>query len=308
MGLDVTATAAASHSAFGLTIQSELKFPELPLLDGVATDPADVRVTLGEVDHPKLVRADSGSVVYAGPAEYYLTFDLVDIAIRDGRDVVVSPTGDVPNEILRHVVLGPAFNHLLHQRGHFVLHGSVVEVDGAAVAFLGESGQGKTTTAMAFLLDGHRVLSDDVTPVVTGRDGPAVRSGYPAIKLDSEVVDRFDVPVGEPQHICDRREKHFYPLPYDQPADPVPLDRVYVLADADRVAISEVTAARRVMTLVENTYTIGLLDDDATASSNFSQCASLASAIPVKRLERPRDFDTLPQLVERVIDDLETPC
>lgn len=307
MRLDVTVPAAASYSAFGLTVQSDLELPELPLRDGAANDRADVSVTLGELDCPELAGADSGSVVHAGPDEYYLTFDLVDIAIRDGREIVVSPTGAVPSEILRHVVLGPAFNHLLHQRGHFVLHGSVVEVDGAAVAFLGDSGQGKTTTAMAFLLDGHRVLSDDVTPVVAGRDGPAVRSGYSAIKLDPAVVDRFDVPVGEPQHICERRDKHFYPLPYDQPAEPVPIDRVYVLADADRVAVGEMTAARRVMTLVENTYTVGLLDDDATASSNFSQCAALASAIPVKLLERPRDFDTLPQLVERVIDDLETP-
>lgn len=304
----VKATSGPSCSAFGLTVRSDLDLPELPRRDGPADEPTDVTITVGEVNRPGLTAADNGTVEYAGPAEYYLTYELVDVAVRDGCEIVVEPKGDVPHEILRHVVLGPAFNHLLHQRGHFVLHASVVAVDGAAVAFLGDSGQGKTTTAMAFLLESHRVLSDDVATIVSGDSGPAVRGGYPAIKLDPAVVDRFDVPVGEPRRISDAREQHFYPLPYEQPSEPVSLDRIYVLEDADRLEVAEMRPNMRIMELIENTYTVGLLSDDATAVSNFGQCADLASAVAVKRLRRPRDLDELPRLVDRVIDDLDAPC
>ncbi|MFO7926259.1 MAG: hypothetical protein ACQET5_07105 [Halobacteriota archaeon] len=299
------ATSARSYSAFGLTVRSDLDLPELPRQDGSAGERADVAITVGEIDRPELTECDDGTVEYAGPDEYYLTYEVVDVAVRDGREIVVAPKGDVPNEILRHVVLGPAFNHLLHQRGHFVLHASVVDVDGSAVAFLGESGQGKTTTAMAFLLEGYRVLSDDVATIAFGDDGPAVRSGYPAIKLDPAVVDRFDVPVGEPREISDARERHFYPLPYEQPSEPVRLERSYVLEDAERFEIADFRPEMRMMKLIENTYTAGLLSDDATAVSNFGQCAELAAAIDVKHLRRPRDLEELPRLVERVIEDLE---
>ncbi|WP_435093007.1 hypothetical protein [Halorubrum sp. N11] len=302
------ATSEPSYSAFGLTVRSDLDLPELPRQDGPANEPTDVTVTVGGVNRPGLAAATNGTVEHAGPTEYYLTYELVDVAVRDGREIVVDPKGDVPREILRHVVLGPAFNHLLHQRGHFVLHASVVEVDGTAVAFLGDSGQGKTTTAMAFLLEGHRVLSDDVATIVSGDTGPAVRGGYPAIKLDPAVVERFDVPVGEPQGISDARERHFYPLPYEQPSEPVSLARVYVLEDANRLEITGMRPKTGIMKLIENTYTTGLLSDDATAVSNFDRCADLASAVPVKHLRRPRDLNGLSRLVNQVIDDLDAPC
>lgn len=304
----MSATATPSYAAFGLTVRSDLDLPELPRRERAASERADVTITVGEIDRPEVARADEGTIEYVGPDEYHLTFEVVDVAIRDGREIVVAPKGDVPNEILRHVVLGPAFNHLLHQRGHFVLHASVVDVDGSAVAFLGESGQGKTTTAMAFLLEGYRVLSDDVATIAFGDDGPAVRGGYPAIKLDPAVVDRFDVPVGEPRGISDARERHFHPLPYEQPSEPVRLERVYVLEDGERFEIADFRPEMQMMKLIENTYTAGLLSDDATAVSNFGQCAELAATVDVKRLRRPRDLEGLPRLVERVIGDLEATC
>jgi energy-coupling factor transporter ATP-binding protein EcfA2 len=45
------------------------------------------------------------------------------------------------------------------------LHAATVEVDGEAVSFAGPSGAGKSTLADAFARHGHRVLSDDVSPV-----------------------------------------------------------------------------------------------------------------------------------------------
>lgn len=302
------ATSEPAYSAFGLTVRSAIELPELPRRDDPADEGTDVRIAVGEVDRPGFEATDNGTVEHAGPTEYYLTYELVDIAVRGGREIVVDPKGNVPHEILRHVVLGPAFNYLLHQRGHFVLHASVVEVDGAAVAFLGDSGQGKTTTAMAFLPAGYRVLSDDVATIASGEGAHSVRGGYPAIKLDPSVVDRFDLPVGEPRRITDARERHFYPLPYEQPSDPVPLDRVYVLQDADRLAIAEMRPEMRIMKLIENTYTTGLLRDDGTAVSNFDRCAALASSVAVKRLRRPRNLDGLPRLVDRVLEDLDEPC
>lgn len=300
----MTVTSARYYSAFGLTVRSELELPELPRSERQSPGDADVVVRWGSFDTP--AETDGATVDYSGPDEYHLLYEVATVRIQDGREIVVDAEDDAPHEILRHVVLGPAFNYLLHQRGHFVLHASTVAVGETAVTFLGESGQGKTTTAMAFLLEGYPVLSDDVATIEFATGGPTVRSGYPAIKLNPAVVDRFDVPVDEPHRICADRDRHFHGLRTGQPSTPVPLASVYVLEDGDCIEISRPTPEKQVMALIEHTYTNGLLDDNAVAISNFRRCSRLAEDVPVKRLRRPRNFDVLPQLVDRVIQDVDT--
>lgn len=295
-------TSARYYSAFGLTVRSEIELPELPRTDHQVSDDVNVVIRWGSIDPPR--ETDDTAIDYSGPDEYYLLYQVATIRIRDGREIVVDPRDDPPHEVLRHVVLGPALNYLLHQRGHFVLHASTVEIEGRAVAFLGESGQGKTTTAMAFLLEGFPVLSDDVATIEFGPDGPRVQSGYPAIKLDPAVVERFDIPVEKPRRTSASRDRHFHGLPYEQPATPVPLERVYVLEDGDALDIVHPPPREQLMELVEHTYTRGLLDDDKTAVSNFRRCTMLAEEVTVKRLQRPRTFETLPGLVERVCEDV----
>lgn len=295
-------TSAQYYSAFGLTVRSELELPELPQNEHQHSDDVDIVIRWGAIDPP--TGTEEMTVDYSGPDEYYLLYQVATIRIQNGREIVVDPRDDPPHEVLRHVVLGPAFNYLLHQRGHFVLHASTVTVGETAVAFLGDSGQGKTTTAMAFLLEGYPVLSDDVATIEFGTDGPTVRSGYPAIKLDPAVVDRFDVPVEEPHRTSSSRDRHFHGLPYEQPSTPVPLGCVYVLEDADSIDIVRPAPEKQLMELVEHTYTRGLLDDDRTAVSNFRRCTLLTDEVPVKRLRRPRDFDVLPRLVDRVAADV----
>src|SRR5207253_5304511 len=76
-------------------------------------------------------------------------------------------------------------------RGGLLLHGACVERNGAAHAFLGESGAGKTTLARAL---GARVISDEVTCVRSGRvyghpftsrlgDGTAPDHGLPLASI-----------------------------------------------------------------------------------------------------------------------------
>jgi len=55
------------------------------------------------------------------------------------------------------------------ERGGFLLHASCVVRGGRAYVFFGPSGSGKTT--VTWLSPGNKVLSDDLTLVVPGRDG-----------------------------------------------------------------------------------------------------------------------------------------
>jgi hypothetical protein len=288
--------------AYGLTIASEFNLPELPTEPDC--DEADVRLDRESIEIPAGVDPDQ-TVYRRSPEELLLLFDAATISIRDGRELRVDPDPAVPEEVLRHLIVGPAFNFLLHQRGYFVLHASTVAIDGCAVAFVGRSGAGKTTTAGAFLRAGHRVLSDDVAALDLNGDSPRVQSGYPAIKLDPAVVEQLEVPVGRPPETSPHRDRHFHPLTRDQPAAPVPLRRVYRLEDAPRAEIRPIESGEQVTALVRNTYTARLLAESNSAVSNFRRCSSLADSVPVKRLRRRRELSRLPRLVELVEEDLD---
>jgi hypothetical protein len=301
-GVTVSVDSRHRLSAFGLTVDSAFDIPELP--ESESPGGADVVVTRRAVDRPADAE-DDRSAYRNGPDEQLLLYEAATISIRDGREIAVDPDPAVPEEVIRHVIIGPAFNYLLHQRGYFVLHASTVEIGDAAVAFVGESGMGKTTTATAFLCAGHRVLSDDVAAIELGAEGPRVRSGYPSIKLDPTVVDRLDVPVEEPRRTSRARDRHFHGLRHQQPESPVPLERIYLLADGPAPAVLPIEPQERIFELVRNTYTIPLIEASGKAESNFSRCTALAGSVQVRRLRRKRDLEKLPELVELVEEDVD---
>jgi hypothetical protein len=291
-----------SCRAFGLTVATEIELPELPEAEDSSVREADVAVEWGTVEQPTGVDPDT-TYHYESSEQYKLRYPVADVLVEGGERIVVDTAEDASSEILRHLVLGPAFNYLLHQRNVFVLHASVVSVDGDAVAFVGDSGQGKTTTAASFLRDGLRVLSDDVAAITFEPDGPAVRSGYPCIKLDPAVPERFDQPVEEVAPTSPDRDRHFYRLQSEQPSEPVPLDRVYLLEDGPEVDITPLAPREQLMALVTNTYVAPILDGDGEASANFDQCAAIADATEVRQLRRPYELDALPEVVDAVRTD-----
>ena len=91
----------------------------------------------------------------------------------DLRTVVVHPAVDGRSHVIPIVIPGTVTAFLLSIRGWSVLHGSAVEIDGRALAFVGVSGQGKSTMAALFCAAGAALVTDDVLPLrfETGPDG-----------------------------------------------------------------------------------------------------------------------------------------
>jgi hypothetical protein len=63
------------------------------------------------------------------------------------------------------VITGTITAFVLAMGGRCVLHGSTVEMGGNALAFVGESGQGKSTMAALFCAAGASLVTDDVLPL-----------------------------------------------------------------------------------------------------------------------------------------------
>lgn len=123
--------------------------------------------------------------------------------------------------------------------GNCVLHASAVEVDGRGLAFVGHSGMGKSTLALATCAAGARLIAEDVL-VVTTEGSVRCLPGNTDIRLRRGSVALLDrMPEAERIVTPDGRDGVRPPL---SGADPVPL-RALVVPRPSRKA-AELTLER----------------------------------------------------------------
>lgn len=99
----------------------------------------------------------------------------VDFAVsQDLRHVTCHVDPEVELELIPILLAGTVAAFLQAAAGQCVLHASAVEIEGRALAFVGQSGQGKTTLATLLCAEGSRLVADDLLPIelVEGEGGP----------------------------------------------------------------------------------------------------------------------------------------
>jgi hypothetical protein len=293
-----------SYKAYGLAIHSILPLPEL-IAEAVEAV-TDVVVRTGCVEREPLSEPDSAGYVHIrSGADYYFWNDVGAFLVRGGREIVVEPAAGVEERTIRAYILGSAFGVLLHQRGLLALHASAVVADGGVVAFLGESGWGKSTTAAAMHALGHAVVADDVVALqVDDAERPMALPAFPRLKLYPETAlslgyEREALAVFDPDD--DRRE---YRAIRGFPQEPLPLRRIYVLAEGESQETELLSAGEAFIELVRHTYALARLQSLGATPGHFRQCAQVANSVPIYRLKRQRSLAVLPGVARMVEEHL----
>lgn len=313
--LPASAGTESSYSLYGITVRSRWRLPFAAAPPGSA--PA-IDIVPGEAEAfraaAELVRGRGGETDWftSGPlpgGEHYLRWeDLFEcIVSAAGERIACRPLEAATYEAFHTYLLGQALSFALLKQGVESIHATAVVVDGAAVAFLGNSGHGKSSLAAAFLAAGHPLLTDDLL-VAERRNGHLVgQPGPPRIKLFPEVARRFFGSRAEGVPMNPLTEKLILPLPPEACSGPVPLRAMYVLAapagpHPDGVLIQPLSGRAAFMELSSNTYNARLLDS-ARLRNQFQAAARLAEAVPVRRLSFPRSLDLLHRVRERIVAD-----
>jgi hypothetical protein len=299
------------YAAYGLTIQAELPLPELfPTLPGSGPD---VVVRIGPVS--PLPDDQSGSAYcshWLGAEAFYAVPHVGRVAARRGVELVIDPEPGASQAAMSLFACGVGLATLMHQRGLLVLHGSGVarcaagESEGVLL-FLGQKGSGKSTTAAALVPAGFDLLFDDVAPVAVD-DPPRTWRGYPELKLWPDVVESLAVAPDELPRLVHYSEKRRHRLGPTARAgedgkrlspSAVGIDAVYVIACGTPLAVVDLEAADACMALVQQSFFLRqIVKEESDRERHLDQCAALARATRVKRLQLPRDLAQLPQLVE----------
>jgi hypothetical protein len=223
------------------------------------------------------------------------------VAYGDGMRFLLSRSGDevwswgphgTTPETVATYLFGPVFGLVLRLRGTTCLHASVLEVEGGTVAVAGPAGIGKSTIAAAWALRGHRVLSDDIAPLVSRRGVWMVEPAVPTVRLwDDSVKLLFDDATALPLMAPGWEKRQLDLRSFDDrfaAGGAIRLTGVYVLGHGtDPLAQPQRLAPRdALMALVPNTYANVLLDRTMRAAE-FKTLTAVVSAVPVWRANAP---------------------
>lgn len=297
------------YHIFGAILRSEVPFPELIPADS-PTVPTWVlsRVarahSLPDLESVGKEEVETGVNVClaASGKSLRLAFDdtgIFDVS-ADGRRIDWTPAGEPNLDAVRKDVLGRVFAISLHQEGMLALHGSAVELDGTAIAFIAPKFHGKSTTAMALVESGGRLLADDLVAVSPGPE-PSVLPSVPFVQLWRDSAERTAGSsgslIGDPQA---RKVRFGWDASATNPTVSSPLAAVYVLAPyrpdgASGVKRERLPGVQAALALLGQAKVVGLLGGRHRVNL-LQRMADLAERVPVYRLEIPRDFDRIPEL------------
>lgn len=204
------------------------------------------------------------------------TKEYVDLSNNDSPSLVTS--------LDKEILAGPALVLALALRGVWCLHGSAALFQDKLTAFLGESGQGKSTLAAYLAANGGpewRLVADDILPVSTGSVGVTAWPHFPQLKLSLQ----------------------------EQPGPGLPeqlrLDRICVLSQPDKDQMPELQSlppGQAVQMILRHTAGTRLYDPDLLAK-HLSFCAQAAGKVPVYRLVYPHRREALP-IINELLESL----
>lgn len=121
-------------------------------------------------------RTDAGHVLrFHGACEFRISADLT--------HVVAHPDIDAVPDLSTILTTGGLLAYQLFVRGRPVLHASAVEMGGSAIAFVGNSGQGKSTMATLLCARGARLITDDVLSLDLKQQSAYARLGATELRL-----------------------------------------------------------------------------------------------------------------------------
>ncbi len=291
-----------SYWAYGLNIESEVLLPDLMKGDSGP----DASIHYGEVASSREFRslpenaqvfARPGCRIVAAPGTMCISWEKVGtFLVHGGTEIIVQPEPNVPKEDLQPFLTGPVLSVLLHQRGLFVLHASAVVIDGAAVAFLGAKGDGKSTLAAHLQVRGHRLIGDDIVPVDLSDNCAAIVSGFPRIKLYNDSIMAVGHEPSNFPFIHRFVEKRSFQYEGTLSTDPIPLHSLYILCEGDKVCLERLGQAATFIEITRHTYMNRYLKALNGESEHFDQCRRLIEKLPVWKLNRPRDFNAMDEV------------
>jgi len=247
---------------------------------------------------------------------YLLRFpSLADFLVSgDGREIRCYPLSSIPLNTIRHLLLDHVIPLVMTMQRRVGLHGAAVVVPDGAIAFIGETGRGKSTLTGSFIQQGFPQLTDDCL-FLKERGGQFFGlPSYPGLRLWPDVISALfghEIELSQVTHYTEKKRLALDNAGLPFCPDLVPLRRAYVLAppeevgDRSSITMTPLFPRDALMELVKHAYRLDIADRQALGQE-FEILARVAALLPLYRLSFPRDFSLLPAVRDAILADLKT--
>jgi hypothetical protein len=230
---------------------------------------------------------------------------LADFLISDSS-VTCYPRPGCSEDSLNHLLLDQIIPRIWAHYGHLVLHASAVQLaSGHIIAFLGESGWGKSTLVAALQARGGRLLSDDSVHLRVCAGVVQVIPCYPGLRLNADSIIALGIEEQDWNPVCHYSGKQRFVPDEDEGSDYFSLDSLYIMAGpgkAQALSIQELSGVELITTLIKRSFLLDVKDSHC-AIRQIREAGAVLRALPqVYGLDYPRDFRQLPAVCDALIE------
>lgn len=231
---------------------------------------------------------------------------LVDFAVPgDASHAVCWPAPGVGEATRDHLYINQVLPLLHARRGRLAFHASAVSLDVGAVAFVGESGRGKSTMAASFAAAGHPFLTDDGLILRESGGRYQVEPTHPSLRLWDDSRDALGVSgaVLAPAVAFTDKARLLAggALPFCDGAQPLCAAYFLSAEEADEPRFVQLTGAELLQAWMSHSFLLDL-DEPEALRQHFGALAGFCAAIPSFRLDYPRDYGSLESVRRRIAD------
>ncbi len=184
-------------------------------------------------------------------------------------------------------------------RGDSTLHAAAVQVDDQAILFAAPGQHGKTSLSAAFVAQGHRLLSEDLSCLRISSAGVGLIPGPTGLRMRGDMTDLLPLPGYEEVGKYDDR---MVLLPINGSGDCAPVRVGAIVLLSDFGDVSELTAVEPGQAVRDLWFLSFHLPNDTDRARKFQALVDVSSTVPVWRFVRPRDRTKLKENVDFIIE------
>jgi hypothetical protein len=203
-------------------------------------------------------------------------------------------------------LVGPIIGFVLRLRGVVPLHASSIVIGDRAIAVMGESGAGKSTTSAAFAKLGYAILAEDVAALTDCGSDFLIQPGYPRVNLWPDSVQALFGAHDALPLMTPTWEKRFLPLDEGTgrfQKHPLPLAAIFLLGrrvpHSPDFGIKKIHPASALIQVVTHSYVNYILDHEMRRKE-FAVLAKLVGQVPVYEVHPIADPQRVYDLCEAI--------
>jgi hypothetical protein len=296
------------YKAYDLNIRSDFPLPEL--LSGEKK--TDIYIQKGKINPPELeptsIQRQGIEALFGGNRnEAYIRWTgVATLLAKDGNTLIVEPdSDDIDPQLLNLYILSEALGLILYQRGLFLLHASAVKIGEQVVIFAGCPGAGKSTTAAAFAQCGYTVLGDDMVAISLNSTGKAmVYPAFPQIKIWPTTVKGLGYNQSNLPPLFSGSRKRVIQNNENFPDKPFPLAHIFIVEEGAEFKITKMLGTEAFFAFARFFPLPSGLLEGVAHEQHFQQCIQLANQADIWKLENPKNFSMLKELITWVEEKL----